>query len=368
MTINSLGKRGVGLLAAMAVVLPLIGCVLSEAAEQPKAKELKWALFFSETTYQSPNVKKFRDDIEAYTNGSVKPKLYWVGQIAETKDLPDLCRTGAVEMITTASNYHQPLFPLNATLQMFPMLFKSPDQAAYTWLNLWRDFPELQGEFTKQNEYCLNRACLSSYLTVSVKPLRNLADFKGLKIRTFPGRFNSEWMKLLGATNINFPLSELYESLMRRVLDATVVNPQYIESLKLYEVAKYISFDFGTIVGWQNAINLDVWNGFTPEIKKGMMRAAIDFGARDLELNLTTEKKSIDFLKQKGVQFIKIDEKDRKAFMEKAGDIWAAAKDSLVNDLKVDTAVADRFLKRWRELTDEYEKRYLSTGKKWEYK
>jgi TRAP-type C4-dicarboxylate transport system substrate-binding protein len=163
-------------------------------------------------------------------------------------------------------------------------------------------------------------------------------------------------------------MSELYEALMRRVMDATVVNPQFIESLKLYEVAKHISFDFGTIVGWQTAINLDVWNGFTPEIKKGITRAAIEFGARDLELNLTSEKKSIEFLKQKGVEFIKIDEKEKKAFMDKAGDPWEAAKDSLINDLKVDAAVANKFLKRWRELTDEYHKKYTLTGKKWEYK
>jgi hypothetical protein len=45
-----------------------------------------------------------------------------------------------------------------------------------------------------------------------------------------------------------------------------------------------------------------------------------------------------------------------------------AAKDSLVKDLKVDGAVADRFLKRWRELNDEYETKYMRAGKKWDYK
>jgi len=151
-------------------------------------------------------------------------------------------------------------------------------------------------------------------------------------------------------------------------MDGTVVNPQFMESLKLYEVAKYVSFPFGSLVGWQVTVNLNVWNSFTPEIKDAFTRAAIQFGARDLDLNLTSEKKSIEVLKQKGVQFIEIDDKVYKAFMDKAGDPWAAAKDSLINDLRVDSGVADRFLKRWRELSDEYEKRYLSTGKKWEYK
>jgi TRAP-type C4-dicarboxylate transport system substrate-binding protein len=348
-----------------------MGVTLCEAAEPPKVKELKWSLFFSETTYQAPNTKKLRDDIETLTKGAVKPKLYWVGQIAETKDLPELCRRGAIDMASTAPVYTTPLFPLNSALQMFPVVFKTPEHATYTWRGLLRDFPEIQQEYAKQNQYCLNRTCLALYRTVSRKPIRTLDDFKGVKIRTFPGKYCSEWMKSLGAININFPLSEIYESLMRRVADAVVENAQYIESLKHYEVAKYVSFDFGTIVAWHTTINLDVWNSFTPEIKEAFQKAATAFGAGDLELNLTSEKKSIEFVKTKGVEFINIDEKTRKAFMDKAGDPWAGSggiKDTLINDLKIDAGVADRFTKRWRELVDEYDKKYASTGKKWEYK
>jgi TRAP-type transport system periplasmic protein len=365
---RSLKKRRGYFLAVTMVVLLLVGFNFCQAADAPKVKELKWALFFAESAYQSPSVKKFRDDIEAYTNGAVKPKLYWVGQIAETKDLPDLIRTGAADMITTSANYHQAIYPLNAALQAFPMLFKSTEQAAYTWLNLFRDFPEIQGEFAKNNEYCLSRVTLAKYLTVSSKPLRTIADFKGLKIRTFPGRYNSEWMKSLGANNIDMPMSDLYESLMRKVMDATALNVQFMESLKIYEVAKYVSFDFGTIVGWQTSMNLKVWNGLTPEMQKGIIRAASEFSARDLELNLTSEKKSIESLNQKGVQFITVDPKEQKAFLDKAGDPWAAAKEFLAKDLKVDAAVADRFLKRWRDLNNEYETKYARTGKKWDYK
>jgi TRAP-type C4-dicarboxylate transport system substrate-binding protein len=248
------------------------------------------------------------------------------------------------------------------------MLFNSTEQAAYTWWNLFRNFPEVQGEFAKNNEHCLARVTLAKYLTVSSKPLRTVADFKGLKIRTFPGRYNSDWMKSLGANNIDMPMSDLYEAIMRKVMDATALNPQFMESLKIYEVAKYVSFDFGTIVGWQTSMNLKIWNSLTPEAQKGIIRAATEFSARDLELNLTSEKKSIDALKQKGVQFITVDEKEKKVFFEKAGDPWVAAKDFLEKDLKVNASVAERFLKSWREYNDTYDKTYPRTGKKWEYK
>jgi TRAP-type C4-dicarboxylate transport system substrate-binding protein len=371
MMTRSLDKKGLGLLAVMILALVLSGFSICESAAAPKAKELKWALFFPETAYQGPITKKLRDDIETFTKGAIKPKLYWVGQIAETKDLPDLCRRGSIDMASTAPVYTPTIFPLNSALQMFPVIFKTPEHATYTWRGLLHNFPEIQQEYAKQNQYCINRTCLALYRTLSRNPIRKVADFKGVKIRTFPGKYCSEWMKSIGAININFPLSEIYEALMRRVADAVVVNAQYMESLKYYEVAKYVSFNFGTIVAWQTTVNLDVWNSFTPEIKEAFTRAATAFGARDLELNVSSEKKSMEFVKTKGVQFINVDEKEMKDFMDKAGDPWGGRgglKDTLVNDLKVDAGVADRFIKQWRGLADEYEKKYLSTGKEWEYK
>ena len=207
---NRLEKTGTALLAMVVLSLVLIGSSISEAAEAPKPRELKWALFFPETAYQGEITKMLRDDIETLTKGAIKPKIYWVGQIAETKDLPDLCRRGAIDMASTAPVYTTTLFPLNSVLQMFPVVFKSPEQAAYTWRGLLRDFPEIQEEYAKQNQYCLNRTCLALYRAVTRDPVRNIADFKGLKIRTFPGKYCSEWMKSIGAINVNFPLSDIY--------------------------------------------------------------------------------------------------------------------------------------------------------------
>jgi TRAP-type C4-dicarboxylate transport system substrate-binding protein len=366
MGVSSTKKKVVLILGIMVL---LFFCLANcEAAESVKGKELKWALHIGENTFDTPPVKKFRDDIEAYTNGSIKPKIYWAGQIAEVKELVELCRSGTVEMTSIAPGYNVSSFPLNSTLQQFPMLLKNPEQATYVWRGLFRDCPELQEEYAKQNQYCLNRASLSSYLTISKKPLRTVADLRGLKIRGHMGKYYAQVYKLAGATHTYLPVPDLYEGLLRNTLDAVVINVQSFDSLRLWEAAKYVSIDTGSIVAWHTAINLDVWNGFTLEVKKAFERAATEWGARDLELNLATESKSIEVLKGKGVQFITFDQKEWEDLLAKAGDPWLAAKDYLVNDLKVNVAVADRFIKRWRELADEYEQNYLSTGRKWEYK
>jgi len=361
------GKKECFLVSMMVIFLLLNGFTVCNSAAPPKVKELKWATVLPESDYNLQSVKQLRNDIEAFTNGSIKPTVYAAGVIAEIKDLPELCRTGAIEMTSTAPVHYPSLFPLNGVLTIFPIVFKSPEQAVYTWRGLLRDIPEMQGEYAKQNQYCLNRSTMAPYVTLSKKPIRNLADLKGLKIRDFPGKYFPNMLRKVGASSNPIPTAEIFEGLSRGLLDAVMTNVSVIESLRFYEAAKYVGLPIGTFIAYHNSINLDVWNSFTPEIKEAFTRAAIKWGVRDLELQSTVESKSIESLKKKGVQFIEFDQKDRNNLLAMGGDPWMAAKDYLVNDLKVDESVANRFIKRWHELTDEYEQKYLSTGKKWEY-
>ena len=59
----------------------------------------------------------------------------------------------------------------------------------YSWRGLYRDIPEIQEEFKKQNMYLINRSCLGTYKLVSKKPVRNLADTEGMKLRIIGGEY-----------------------------------------------------------------------------------------------------------------------------------------------------------------------------------
>ena len=360
------GKKECFSVAVMVIFLLLNISTVCDAAAPVKG--LKWATIFPESDYNLPTVKQFGNDIEAFTHGSIKPTVYPTGVITEIKDLPEVCRTGAVEMSSAAPANYPSLFPLNGVLTMFPIVFKNPEQAAYVWRGLSRDIPEIQGEYAKQNQYCLNRSTMARSLTLSKKPIRNLADLKGLKIRDFPGKYFPGMLRKAGASSNPIPMAEVFEGLSRGLLDAAMVSAPVIESLRFYEAAKYLGMPIGSFIGYHNSINLNVWNSFTPETRNAFNRAAIEWGIRDLELQSTTEEKSIESLKKKGVQLIEFDQKDWKTMLETGGNPWEAAKDFLVNDLKVNESVVNRFIKRWRELADEYEQKYLSAGKKWEYK
>ena len=81
---------------------------------------------------------------------------------------------------------------------------------------------------------------------------------------------------------------------------------------------------------------------------------------------LTNENKYTEQLKKEGVQFLEFDQKDYQTIIDRAGDPYEHCKKRLI-DAKVDPEVVDKFIKRWRELNEEYEKKYLSTAKTWQY-
>ena len=363
------GKRLSGLVVMFLglLIVMIVGIEASTAAAaDPKPIELKWANFQTKEADSIPPLMQWTKDLETRTKGAVKVKMYFVGEIADTKDLVHLCRTGSVDVISTPPVYYTGTFPLNAALQTYYPLNNTVEEAIYSWRGL-RERPEIQEEFAKQNIYCLNRSSLGVYNLVSKKPVRNLDDLKGMKLRIIGGDYPALMVKAAGAVPVFQSVQDMYEGFMRGVTDGILLGVPAIATYRLTEVGKYIGFPIGSVLGWANCINLDLWKKLTPEVKEVFQQTATEWGARDLQFLLDNEVAFTQKLKSQGVQFLEFDKKDFQTVLERAGDPYEHCKDYLIKN-NVDATVAGNFIKRWRELNQEYEKNYLVPGKKWQYK
>ena len=362
-------RRGVLFVMLLSLLfITLIGFEASlVAAAETKPIELKWANFQTKEADSIPPLMDWLKAIETKSKGALKPKMYFVGEIAETKDLVSLCRTGSIQVISTPPVYYTGMFPLNGVLQQYYPLNNTVEQAVYTWRGL-RELPEVQEEFARQNLYCLNRSSLGVYNLVSKKQVRNLADLKGMKLRIIGGDYPAEIVKAAGAVPVFQAVQDMYEGFMRGVTDGILLGIPAIDAYRLNEIGKYIGFPIGSVLGWANCINLDVWKKLTPELKVVLQETATEWGAKDLQFLLDNEVRITKKLKGQGIQFPEFDKKDWQAIIEKAGNPYEHCQKYLVTQGKVDPAVADKFIKRWRGLNEEYEKNYLTSGKKWQYK
>jgi TRAP-type C4-dicarboxylate transport system substrate-binding protein len=98
------------------------------------------------------------------------------------------------------------------------------------------------------------------------KPLRTVADFKGLKTRSH-GTALTDWIEGMGATAQFVAFAEVYSALERGILGAGVTGGDAAFGQRLYEVADYIN---GPLISWpdtNNVINGKVWAKIPPDLQ-----------------------------------------------------------------------------------------------------
>ncbi|ARV20485.1 C4-dicarboxylate-binding periplasmic protein [Curvibacter sp. AEP1-3] len=95
------------------------------------------------------------------------------------------------------------------------------------------------------------------------KPIKSIADFKGLKIRSFTPSM-SAMLQNLGATPVTLSFSEVYSALGNGVVDCGVTSANSGNSGKWPEVTQYFYplSVAGSVQG--HFVNIDFWNKLSP--------------------------------------------------------------------------------------------------------
>ncbi|MGH8431061.1 MAG: TRAP transporter substrate-binding protein, partial [Solimonas sp.] len=141
------------------------------------------------------------------------------------------------------------------------------------------------------------------HTTNSVRPIRTLADFKGLKIRLQPDDIHLATFRALGANPVAMDIKEVYSALQQGVLDGQENPYAVIRDRNFNQVQKHLTatghfFDFILIVA-----NKKRFDGLKPEHRKAIaetMRRAVAKQRADAE---TADTASLDDLKKRGMQF-----------------------------------------------------------------
>ena len=106
------------------------------------------------------------------------------------------------------------------------------------------------------------------------KPVKNLADFSGLRIRSI-----YTWdalIKDLGASPVNMAMSEVYSAVEKGVVDGLVTVEAGLLKYRYQEVAKYVVYPGFGHPNSAMLINLDAWKALPDDLKALVEQAGID--------------------------------------------------------------------------------------------
>lgn len=170
------------------------------------------------------------------------------------------------------------------------------------------------------------------------KPVKSLADLKGLKTRIVPIPLHKAIWEAIGVNPIGMAYGEVYSALETGTIDAVEINVSSIKSESLYNAAKQV-----TLTGhyfWPGVIMISgaTWDKISDKDKAAIEEAGKEATTEAYALAATQDAETITFLEQNGVTINKLgDLDDLKALTSPVVTTWKQ-KDPLI--AKFDEAFA----------------------------
>ena len=268
-------------------------------------------------------MQRFVDAADLFTSGEVKIKGYSVGVIAGPFDAWEAVQKGTADIA-----YNYPGFAVNsdpANGIFGGMVGGMPMEEFMHWY-IAADGTKLLEDFrheTQQLHPLVTGMGSTEFFLHSHKPVRNIADLKGMKIRT-AGPW-ADILKMVGASATVIPPADIFTALERRVIDGTeYITPATNIKVGFHKVAKYIIMPGIHNPSHMNEVvfKLDVWNKLPKRIRDQLSAAATYSGVQSaLQLGV----QDLDAMKklQAGRNtWITLDEAAQKK-IEELGRVWS---------------------------------------------
>lgn len=206
----------------------------------PAAAEtvLKFASFVpTQYVLHKPVFLKLADDLAKATNGEVKIKIYASGALGKG---PVQQYQRAVRRIAEISyglpGYTSSVFPKTLMIEL-PGVTQGHQDATR---KLWKVMnSHLKTEFKRTVPLAVF-VTPPAVLMMRDKPIRSLADLKGLKIRA-SSKSAAAILTAYGATPVQMPATKVYTSMSTGVVDGALMGTGSLLIFKLIEPTKYVT-------------------------------------------------------------------------------------------------------------------------------
>jgi C4-dicarboxylate-binding protein DctP len=233
---------------------------------------IKFSHVVAPDTPKGKGAQRFKELAEQKTGGKVKVELYPNSQLYKDKEEMEALQLGSVQMLAPSLAKFGPLGVKEFEVFDLPFLFKDTDSfRAVTEGQLGADlFKKLEPKGIKGLAYWDN----GFHIMSANKPLHNVADFKGLKMRIQSSKVLDAQMRALGAIPQVMAFSELYQALQTGVVDGTEGVPSNFYTQKIFEVQKHMTMSNHGHLAYAVIVNKKFWDGLPADIRT-QLEAAI---------------------------------------------------------------------------------------------
>ena len=264
-------------------------------------------------------VKYMSDELSKATGGKDKVKVFADGALGSEKDTVEQVKIGALDMVRVNTAAFHGIVP-ESMIPSLPFLFRDMDHFRKTMYGPQGD--KVLAAFDKAGFIGLALYESGARSFYAKKPIRSVADMKGLKVRVQPSDL---WVSLItdmGASPTPMPFAEVYTGLKTGLLDAAENNIPSYDEMKHYESAPVFSETMHVMSPEVLVFSKKIWETLTPQEQAVIRKAAKDSVPYYQKLWEAKERDARADILKAGVKIVPASEIDRKSFVDAEKPVW----------------------------------------------
>jgi len=247
-------------------VMIVAGLAFSAAAPAQDKFEVKVAAFVGAQHFMSQWLVKWGEKLERGSNGRLTFKHFPGAQMGPAPQHYDFARTGQADVAWFLHGATPGRFQLTELIQL-PYLVGSAEIGT----KVLND-SELRARYLDAEHKGIKLLMLFTHQPggphTTKKAIRNLDDFKGLRIR-FASPTVRDLVQALGATPVGVPPTEISEQMQKGTIDGAFMDYGGVGiAFKLGGTVKYSTELYCYVTSFGLGMNEDFWAKLPPDLKK----------------------------------------------------------------------------------------------------
>jgi len=319
------------------VVSLVLATITVSAQAQQNVINLRYAHFMPSVTKQAQLAEQWCKEVESRTNGRVKITFYPGGTLINAPLMYDGIVKGIADIGWSFLAYTRGKFPLSEVVDL-PLGYKSGYVATRLANEFYKEFKPKELEDVK---VMYLHAHGPGILLTAKKPVHNLEDLKGIKIRATG--LSAKIVQALGGAPVGMPISDAYDALRTGVVEGISVTIEALQQWKLADYIKYVTENYGsayTTTGFC-VMNKNKWNSLPPDVQKIIEDINKEWIEKTGQLWDQLDKEGRVFAQNKGVKFIHLSKEEDEKWASRVRPIL----DDYVKSMQTKNLPGDKALK-----------------------
>ncbi len=295
------------------------------AGPQVFAQEpIKWKcqVFWSAAELSYKTFVDFTERVKVLTNGRLEITPYPGGTIVPTFEALDALQNNVIQSMHMWPGYFSGKEPAFAAISDMIAAYSHPWQKE-AWMYYKGGLDMLREMYKPYDAYTVGFMFWGIESMVSTKPIRNMEDFKGLKMRV-PQGMTAMLMQKLGASVVVLPGGEVFSALDKGVINTSDwATISMNNRMGFYQVAKYTNYPgFHSMPLGDFTVNIKEWNKLPDDIKAILHTATREWCWDSIERISIDDSKVLTELKNQGVTVLAWSEEDLRQVRAMSREIW----------------------------------------------